>query len=85
MQTLYQDTWLDIDHWNAVMYFLPFVLQDELYGDFEDLETGEAHKAKTGNKDKAEVYKSNQFLKHYHVICIWQILVVLFIYCLFVI
>uniref|UniRef100_A0A673MHZ3 Bms1-type G domain-containing protein n=1 Tax=Sinocyclocheilus rhinocerous TaxID=307959 RepID=A0A673MHZ3_9TELE len=30
---------------------------DELYGDFEDLETGEVHKAKTGNKDK-----------HYHVI-----------------
>ncbi len=55
MQTLYQDTWLDIDHWNAVMYFLPFVLLDELYGDFEDLETGEAHKAKTRNKDKAEV------------------------------
>uniref|UniRef100_A0A8C2BQX5 BMS1 ribosome biogenesis factor n=1 Tax=Cyprinus carpio TaxID=7962 RepID=A0A8C2BQX5_CYPCA len=27
---------------------------DELYGDFEDLETGEVHKAKTGNKDKAE-------------------------------
>uniref|UniRef100_A0A671NIZ7 Ribosome biogenesis protein BMS1 homolog n=1 Tax=Sinocyclocheilus anshuiensis TaxID=1608454 RepID=A0A671NIZ7_9TELE len=25
---------------------------DELYGDFEDLETGEVHKAKTGNKDK---------------------------------
>ncbi|KAK2876347.1 hypothetical protein Q8A67_020443 [Cirrhinus molitorella] len=27
---------------------------DELYGDFEDLETGEVHKAKTGNKDHAE-------------------------------
>uniref|UniRef100_A0A672M718 Ribosome biogenesis protein BMS1 homolog n=1 Tax=Sinocyclocheilus grahami TaxID=75366 RepID=A0A672M718_SINGR len=27
---------------------------DELYGDFEDLQTGEVHKAKTGNKDKAE-------------------------------
>ncbi|XP_043109930.1 ribosome biogenesis protein BMS1 homolog [Puntigrus tetrazona] len=27
---------------------------DELYGDFEDLETGEVHKAKTLNKDKAE-------------------------------
>ncbi|XP_073684283.1 ribosome biogenesis protein BMS1 homolog [Garra rufa] len=27
---------------------------DELYGDFEDLETGELHKAKTGNKDQAE-------------------------------
>ncbi len=47
--------WLDIDHWNCIMYFLPFVLLDELYGDFEDLETGEVHKEKTGNKDKAEV------------------------------
>nr|XP_055032289.1 ribosome biogenesis protein BMS1 homolog [Misgurnus anguillicaudatus]XP_055032290.1 ribosome biogenesis protein BMS1 homolog [Misgurnus anguillicaudatus] len=27
---------------------------DELYGDFEDLETGEVHKAKTGNKDQTE-------------------------------
>ncbi|XP_050980715.1 ribosome biogenesis protein BMS1 homolog [Labeo rohita] len=27
---------------------------DELYGDFEDLETGEVHKAKPGNKDQAE-------------------------------
>ncbi|KAK9965745.1 hypothetical protein ABG768_004818 [Culter alburnus] len=27
---------------------------DELYGDFEDLETGEVHKAKAGNKDQAE-------------------------------
>uniref|UniRef100_A0A673LK33 BMS1 ribosome biogenesis factor n=1 Tax=Sinocyclocheilus rhinocerous TaxID=307959 RepID=A0A673LK33_9TELE len=27
---------------------------DELYGDFEDLETGQVHKAKTGNKDQAE-------------------------------
>ncbi|XP_051524048.1 ribosome biogenesis protein BMS1 homolog [Myxocyprinus asiaticus] len=26
----------------------------ELYGDFEDLETGEVHKAKTGNKDQTE-------------------------------
>ncbi|XDV44358.1 hypothetical protein PO909_012651 [Leuciscus waleckii] len=27
---------------------------DELYGDFEDLETGEVHKSKAGNKDQAE-------------------------------
>uniref|UniRef100_A0A672S036 Bms1-type G domain-containing protein n=1 Tax=Sinocyclocheilus grahami TaxID=75366 RepID=A0A672S036_SINGR len=27
---------------------------DELYGDFEDMETGQVHKAKTGNKDQAE-------------------------------
>ncbi|KTF72110.1 hypothetical protein cypCar_00032173 [Cyprinus carpio] len=27
---------------------------EELYGDFEDLETGQVHKAKTGNKDQAE-------------------------------
>uniref|UniRef100_A0A8C1CSY5 BMS1 ribosome biogenesis factor n=1 Tax=Cyprinus carpio carpio TaxID=630221 RepID=A0A8C1CSY5_CYPCA len=33
---------------------------DELYGDFEDLETGEVHKAKTGNKDKEEEEEAPQ-------------------------
>uniref|UniRef100_A0A9J8CN79 BMS1 ribosome biogenesis factor n=1 Tax=Cyprinus carpio carpio TaxID=630221 RepID=A0A9J8CN79_CYPCA len=33
---------------------------EELYGDFEDLETGQVHKAKTGNKDQAEVKKKKK-------------------------
>lgn len=41
------------------IYFIPLIFLDELYGDFEDLETGEVHKAKAGNKDQAEVLKSN--------------------------
>lgn len=28
---------------------------EELYGDFEDLETGEVHKGQTGQQDQAEV------------------------------
>lgn len=35
--------------------FCCFVCVEELYGDFEDLETGEVHKGQTGNQDPAEV------------------------------
>lgn len=33
---------------------------DEMYGDFEDLETGEVHKANSGKGDEAEVLGLNQ-------------------------
>ena len=39
-----------------IQYFVLLYLE-ELYGDFEDLETGEIHKGHTGQQDQAEVYR----------------------------
>lgn len=38
-----------------IQAFVVFLYLEELYGDFEDLETGEVHKSQTGQQDQAEV------------------------------
>lgn len=39
-------------------YCISLVVIDELYGDFEDLETGEVHKAKDGDTEQTKVLNS---------------------------
>lgn len=34
---------------------MSFLVPEEMYGDFEDLETGEVHKGPTGQPDRDEV------------------------------
>lgn len=38
-----------------IQSFVVLLCLEELYGDFEDLETGKVHKGQTGQQDQAEV------------------------------
>lgn len=40
---------------NCAIFCSVFLLPDEMYGDFEDLETGEVHSGQTAQKDQSEV------------------------------